>query len=64
MIPHHVYYQLALLGLLWLCVLLHYGWPSRSATVPQRPAEPIKVRRKRSTLNLSQFVGDQNGPSI
>jgi hypothetical protein len=23
MIPHHFYYQLAVLGLLWLCVLLH-----------------------------------------
>src|SRR2546428_13936154 len=48
MIPHHVYYQLALLGLLWLCVLRHYGWPSRSATVPQWPAAPITARRKRS----------------
>ena len=29
MIPHHVYYQLAILGLLWLYVILHYFWPSR-----------------------------------
>ena len=48
MIPHHVYYQLVILGLLWLCVMLHYGWPSRSTMAPQRPAEPIKARRKRS----------------
>ena len=28
MIPHHVYYQLAVVGLLWLCVMLHYLGPS------------------------------------
>ena len=28
MIPHHVYYQLAIVGLLWLCVMLHYLGPS------------------------------------
>jgi hypothetical protein len=31
MIPHHIYYQLASLGLLWLCIILHYLWPSRGA---------------------------------
>ena len=31
MIPHHVYYQLAIVGLLWLCVMLHYVWSSRGA---------------------------------
>ncbi len=25
MIPHHVYYQLAIVGLLWLCIMLHYS---------------------------------------
>ena|SRR6266446_5780060 len=48
MIPHHVYYQMAVLGCLWLCVMLHYGWSKRSATAPQRPAEPIKPKRNRS----------------
>jgi hypothetical protein len=36
MIPHHVYYQLAILGLLWLCVILHYAWPSRYAPSPPK----------------------------
>src|SRR5216683_2677144 len=51
MIPHHVYYQLAILGLLWLCVILHYLWPSRGAWSPQPPAEPLppKFQRHRAT---------------
>jgi hypothetical protein len=31
MIPHHVYYQLAVVGFLWLCIMLHYVWPSPNA---------------------------------
>ena len=48
MIPHYVYYQLAILGLLWLCVILHYLWPSRDAWPPQPPAAPLPLKRKRS----------------
>ena len=48
MIPHHVYYQLAILGLLWLCVILHYAWPSRYAPSPPRPAEPVPIMCKRT----------------
>jgi IS1 family transposase len=48
MIPHLFYYQLVILGLLWLWVLLHYAWPDRSATVSQRLTAPIKPPRKRS----------------
>ena len=33
MIPHHVYYQLAIVGFLWLCLMLHYIWPSRDAVL-------------------------------
>jgi IS1 family transposase len=51
MIPHHVYYQLAILGGLWLCVMLHYGWPSRSTRAPQKSVQPVSLqcKRKRST---------------
>ena len=28
MVPHLLFYQLAVLGLLWLCVMLHAAWPS------------------------------------
>ena len=51
MIPHLFYYQLVMLGLLWLCVMLHALWPSRGAGPQPRPAEgaPIKPKRHRST---------------
>jgi hypothetical protein len=50
MIPYLFYYQLVILGLLWLCVMMHYGWPGRCAVSPPRSAEPepIKPKRKRS----------------
>src|SRR6266446_6826536 len=50
MIPHHAYYQLAILGLLWLCVIFHSLWPSRGVLSPQPPAEPVPppFKRKRS----------------
>jgi hypothetical protein len=48
MIPHLFFYQLVLLGWLWLFFMLHDGWPQRSATAPQRPTEPIKPKRNRS----------------
>jgi hypothetical protein len=48
MIPHLFYYQLMVLGLLWLCVMLHYAWPSRGVAAQQRPATPITPRRQRS----------------
>src|SRR4029450_11605076 len=50
MIPHLFYYQLVVLGLLWLCVMLHAVWPSRGAESQPRAAEaaPLKSKRKRS----------------
>jgi IS1 family transposase len=48
MIPHLFFYQLAVLGLLWLCVMLHAAWPSRCATAQGTPAKPITPRRQRS----------------
>ena len=48
MMPHLFFYQLAILGLLWLCVMLHAAWPSRCAVAPQKSAELIKSLRQRS----------------
>ena len=58
MIPHLFYYQLVILGLLWLCVMLHLPWPSRAAVSPQKPVEPepIKPRRKYS-IESKPFEG-------
>src|SRR5262249_49687569 len=46
MIPHHVYYQLAILGLLWLFVILHYAGPSRYTPSPPKLAEPVPIMFK------------------
>jgi IS1 family transposase len=51
MIPHHIYYQLAIVGLLWLCIMLHYVWPSRGAVSPQPPATPVPPKGKRKRGN-------------
>src|SRR5919197_117321 len=45
MIPPLFYYQLAILGLVWLCVMLPHLWPTPSSRLPKRPAEPIKSKR-------------------
>jgi hypothetical protein len=51
MIPYHVDYLLAILGLLWLCVVLHAICSSRGAVSSQPAAEPMSppVKRQRST---------------
>jgi hypothetical protein len=49
MVSHLFYYQLALLALIWLFVMLHLGWPRRSAPPPPAPDTPMKPKRKRST---------------
>jgi hypothetical protein len=37
MVSHLVFYQLMFLGLLWLCVMLHYAWPNEwPCTCPLR----------------------------
>ena len=64
MIPHHVYCQLAILGLLWLCVMLSYLWPSQGVLAPQPPAQPVlpKVKRKRSNAPKDGLVRHQSRP--
>jgi hypothetical protein len=49
MVSHLLYYPLALLALSWLFVMLHLGWPRRSAARPPAPDTPMKPTRKRST---------------
>ena len=48
MIPHQFFYQLVVLGLLWLFVMLYYAWLSPCAVSQPRPATPSKPRRQRS----------------
>jgi hypothetical protein len=63
MIPHHVYYQLAILGFLWLCVILHYLWPSQGAWSAQPPAEPLPPQFQRQRANEPKpFAGLTHKP--
>src|SRR5262245_5810905 len=61
MIPHQFYYQLVVLGLLWLCVMLHLAWPSRDVTTQTKPAKPLTPRHQRST-ELKPFAGLTHKP--
>jgi len=47
MVSHLFFYQLVLLGLLWLCCMLHSAWPSSDAAGVLRPPELIPPSRKR-----------------
>src|SRR6516162_7889491 len=46
MVSHLFYYQLALLAIVWLCVMLHL--PESKPSLPAPPV-PVKPKRKRST---------------
>src|SRR5712692_7006990 len=48
MVSHHIFYQLVLLGLLWLCMMLHVMWPSDRPVLAPRPPQPVAPPRKRS----------------
>ena len=41
--------QLVLLGLLWLCVMLHDAWSNECTAGDQRPSQPLPPPRKRSS---------------
>src|SRR5215813_9737472 len=58
MMPYHVYYQLVILGLLWLCIMLPYVWPSQGAVSSRPPAEPMPPQRRRKrTIEATLFAG-------
>ena len=46
MVSHLFYYQLALIALVWLCLMLQWAWPSDPATCPP-PSEPTPPKPKR-----------------
>lgn len=41
MLPHHIYYQLAIVGLLECGVMLPSMWPSHGAVSLQPPVQPV-----------------------
>src|SRR5262245_58191897 len=41
------FYQLVLVALVWLCLMLHWAWPSAAATAGATTLEPTPPRPKR-----------------
>ena len=56
MVSHLFFYQLMFLGLLWLCIMLHYAWPNECTGGDQRPSKPLPPPRKHSR-DLKPFPG-------
>jgi len=56
MVSYHVFYQLMLLGLLWLFLMLHVVWPSARPAQKQRTTQPITPPHKRSK-EPKPFIG-------
>ena len=50
MVSHLFFYQLVLLALGWLCVMLHWAWPSDTAPVWPTTPEPPPPRRMRKRV--------------
>src|SRR6266487_1672014 len=48
MVSHLFFYQLVLLGLLWLCVMLHSVWLNECPGGDQRPSQPLPPRKRSS----------------
>src|SRR4029453_4344919 len=49
MVSDLIFSALVLLGLLWLCVMLHAAWPRHRPAGDQRPSTPAPPPRKRSS---------------
>ena len=56
MMPDPLFYQLLLVGLVWLCLMLHVVWPSDRATAGPTTPRPAPAPPKRSS-NLQPFPG-------
>jgi transposase-like protein len=48
MAPAPLFYQLLLVALVFICLILHIGWPAPRCPAPQTTANPDQRRRKRS----------------
>src|SRR3989475_7660742 len=56
MVPDLFSYQLVLVALVWLCLMLHWVWPSDRVTAQPTPPQPPPPRRKRR-CEPTPFVG-------
>ena len=48
MVSELLFYQLALIALLWLCCMLHWVWPSDGGATRPTPSQPTPPLRRRS----------------
>src|SRR6266487_2746524 len=48
MVSHLFFYQLVLVGLVWLCVMLQWAWPSDRLAGDQKPPQPLPPRKRSS----------------
>jgi IS1 family transposase len=48
MVSHLFFYQLVLVGLVWLCVMLQWAWPSDRLAGDQKPSQPLPPRKRSS----------------
>ncbi len=48
MVPNLFFYQLVLVALVWVCLMLHWVWPSDCATAHPTPPQPTPPRRQHS----------------
>ena len=51
MMSDPLFYKLLLVGLLWLCLMLHVMWPDDRASSGQQTSLPAKAPRKRSKVS-------------
>jgi len=56
MISDLLFYNLLLVGLLWLCLMLHWVWPSERVIPGSTLPSPPLLSRKRSR-ELKPFAG-------
>src|SRR5918912_3101366 len=61
MVSHLFFYQLTLIALVWLCVMLHWAWPSDSAAASPSLLGPTPPRPKRRR-EPKPFVGFTRKP--
>jgi IS1 family transposase len=56
------FYQLGFLALLWLCLMLHYTWPSDRATRRQSPSQPASPPPQKRSRGPQPFAGLTHKP--
>ncbi len=62
MVSHLLYYQLALLAIVWLFIMLHLTWPRRGGSTPPAPVTPVIKPRRKGDNEPKPFNGPTKKP--